>query len=40
MIIFILEHNALEAVLHAFRAQGPLDLYKEVLLDHLKTSLL
>jgi len=34
-----LEHKALEAVLHAFRAQGPLDVYKEVLLDHLKTSL-
>ncbi|KAI6212663.1 hypothetical protein M3Y94_00052800 [Aphelenchoides besseyi] len=34
-----LEHVALESVLHAFRAQGPLTLYKEILLDHLKSAL-
>ncbi|KAI6238879.1 hypothetical protein M3Y99_00645500 [Aphelenchoides fujianensis] len=34
-----LEMAALDAVLHAFRAQGPLSLYKEVLLDHLKSAL-
>ncbi|KAI6216232.1 hypothetical protein M3Y99_01829800 [Aphelenchoides fujianensis] len=34
-----LEVAALDAVLHAFRAQGPLSLYKEVLLDHLKSAL-
>ncbi|KAI6185949.1 ENT domain-containing protein [Aphelenchoides besseyi] len=34
-----MEHTALESVLHAFRAQGPLTLYKEILLDHLKSAL-
>ncbi|KAI6233257.1 ENT domain-containing protein [Aphelenchoides fujianensis] len=34
-----LEVAALDAALHAFRAQGPLSLYKEVLLDHLKSAL-
>ncbi|CAD5235753.1 unnamed protein product [Bursaphelenchus xylophilus] len=35
----LLENNALDSVVRAFRAQGPLTLYKEILLDHLRSAL-